>query len=75
MDKRTIRKRATREEMIERLRDQNAQYEMKITRNNAKIDKLKKEIKPNELVEKIKQAGLSISDVVKMIEEKTKQDM
>ena len=69
MEKKT-RKRATNQEMIERLKNQNAKYEVMIARNNEKIRILEEKIKPNELIEKIRQAGLSIQDVMKMIDEK-----
>ena len=56
--------------MIERLKNQNAKYEVMIARNNEKIRILEEKTKPNELIEKIRQAGLSIQDVMRMIDEK-----
>lgn len=70
MTEKKTRKRASREEMIRRLEDQNAKYELMITKNKEKIEKLKQSIKPADLIEKINRAGLTIEDVMKMIDEK-----
>ena len=67
-----VRKRASNKEMIDRLKEQNAKYELKIAQNNEEIRKLEENAKPGELIEKIKQAGLTISDVMRMIDEKNK---
>lgn len=72
MEKKATRKKASHEEMIERLKNQNAKYELMIARNNDKIKKLESSIRPAELLEKIQNAGLSIQDVIKMIDEKNK---
>lgn len=72
MENKPTRKRASREEMIERLENQNAKYELMIARNKEKIYKLRQSVKPAELVEKINKAGLTIEEVMKMIDEKNR---
>lgn len=70
MEKKAKRKRASREEMIERLKQQNVKHEMAIAKNIEKIKKLEASVTSAELVAKINEAGLTIADVMKMIDEK-----
>lgn len=70
MEKKAKRKRASREEMIERLKQQNVRHEMAIAKNIEKIKKLEASATAAELVTKINESGLTIADVMKMIDEK-----
>lgn len=65
-----IRKRATRMEMIQRLKNQNAKYEAVIAKNIEKIAKLEANASSSELLEKIEEAGLTVAEVIRMIEKK-----
>lgn len=69
MDNR-IRKRATRMEMIQRLKNQNAKYEAVIAKNIEKIAKLEANASSSELLEKIEEAGLTVAEVIRMIDGK-----
>lgn len=65
-----IRKRATRMEMIQRLKNQNAKYEAVIAKNIEKIAKLEANASSSELLEKIEEAGLTVAEVIRMIDGK-----
>lgn len=65
-----IRKRATRMEMIQRLKNQNAKYEAAIAKNIEKIAKLEANASSSELLEKIEEAGLTVAEVIRMIDGK-----
>lgn len=67
------RKRATKEEVIMRLEEQNKKYAEKIEQNNQRIAELRKPtIKMKDLAIKMKENGMSIEDVINMIDSKSK---
>lgn len=67
------RKRATKEEVIMRLEEQNKKYAEKIEQNNQRIAELRKPtIKMKDLAIKMRENGMSIEDVINMIDSKSK---
>ena len=65
------RGRASKEEMIARLEKQNIELEAKIEANKKRIDELKKPTyNLRDLAARMKDAGLSVEDVITMIDSK-----
>ena len=65
------RGRASKEEMIARLEKQNSELEAKIEGNKKRIEELKKPTyNLRDLAARMKDAGLSVEDVITMIDSK-----